>query len=71
MGGLTERQFVARLTQKLKLNNIRDFNLKEMIKVERGNGAVKVHLQYEMREHLFSNIDIVMSFDENYEKVTI
>lgn len=66
---MTNKQFIDRLQTKLKRNNIRDFALKDMLEFERGSGALKVHLKYEMREHLFANVDIVMSFAQDYEKV--
>lgn len=70
VGDLSNAKFLEKLRENLKRNNIRDMNLKDMLTIERGNGTIKIHLAYEVREHLFSNVDVVMSFANDYEKIT-
>ena len=69
MASLTVSQVHRTLEQRLKLNNIRDFETKDKLEIDKGNGNVRMTLAYEVREHLFWNIDVVLSFEEQYEKV--
>lgn len=66
---MTSRQFRAALQKDLRMNNIRDFELEDMIEFERRDGVVRVQLNYEVREPLVSNADLILSFEEQYERV--
>ncbi|XOV90031.1 MAG: DUF4845 domain-containing protein [Pseudomonadota bacterium] len=52
------------IQQRFKVNNIRDFNLKKNMKLERDNDGVRVILDYEVRVPLIANVDLVASFDK-------
>ncbi len=52
------------ILQRLKVNNIRDFNMKQNLKLERDNNGVRIILDYEVRVPLVSNVDLVASFDK-------
>jgi len=50
----------------LKLNNIRDLDVRKIIKINRTRAATTVALNYEVRNHLIANVDLVMSFNRNF-----
>lgn len=66
---MTSRQFREALRKDLRMNSIRNLELKDMLKFERLEGAVRVDLNYEVREPLVSNIDLILTFEEQYERV--
>ena len=69
LAGMNSRQVHRRLESMLKLNNIRDFEIEDKLEIERSAGNVKMDLVYEIREHLFWNVDVILTFEEHYEKV--
>ena len=57
------------LERMLKLNNIREFETKDKLEIEKGAGTLRMDFRYEVREPLFWNIDVLLTFEEHYEKV--
>lgn len=55
------------LRKRFKINNIRDLDIAKVVGIERKRGATAVTLDYEIREHLFYNIDLVMSFNKRFD----
>ena len=58
--------FDDRMRKNLSMNNI-SFDLKKDIKFEKRANPPKLILDYEKRVHLFANVDVVMSFNKEYE----
>lgn len=54
------------LEKRFKVNNIRDFAVSDVITVERQRDSTVLDLAYERREHLFFNVDVVLTFSEQY-----
>ena len=54
------------LQKRFKVNNIRDFAVADVITVERARDNTILDLAYERREHLFFNVDVVLTFSEQY-----
>jgi hypothetical protein len=52
------------MRKRLKMNNIREFNLKENLKTERSKRGVELDLNYEVRIHLVHNLDLIAAFDK-------
>ena len=48
---------------RLKINNIRKFDLKENLKISRGANRVELVLGYEIRIDLFANLYLVAVFE--------
>lgn len=69
VGDLSDAKLLDRLESSMKMNNLRDMEIEDMIELERGSGTLQIHLVYEVREPLFANVDVVMSFEEHYEKI--
>lgn len=55
------------IEKRFKINNLRDFKIRDIINVERSRDATVLEVSYERREHLFFNIDVVITFEKNYE----
>ena len=69
LAGMNGSKIRRELTQMMKLNNIRDFELRDKLEVQKGAGTLEMDFKYEVREHMFWNVDVVLSFEEHYEKV--
>ena len=69
LGELSDARLLDRLERSMRMNNIRDMEIEDMLELERGSGTLQIHLVYEVREHLVGNVDVVMSFEEHYEKI--
>ena len=54
----------ALITKRLKMNSIRDFDLKERMKIKRGAEGVVIDVNYEVREPFFQNLSFVMTFSK-------
>lgn len=52
------------LIQRFKMNNIRDFNVRDELEINRSGKGTELVLDYEVRIKLISNIDIIASFDK-------
>ncbi len=55
------------LQKRFKINNIREFDLNKIVAIERKRGATALTLEYEIREHLFYNVDVVLSFTKRFD----
>lgn len=55
------------IDKRFRINNLRDFNIRDIINVERSRDATVLEVKYERRENLFFNIDIVITFEKRYE----
>ena len=69
LAGMNGVKIRRELTQMMKINNIRDFDLRDKLEVQKGAGTLEMDFKYEVREHMFWNVDVVLSFEERYEKV--
>jgi len=61
--------FKRTFDERLSLNNIRDFDIDEALTVEARSGTLAVDLSYEVRESLFGNADVILTFEESFERV--
>lgn len=62
----TDEQIRSKIQSRLTINNIRDFK-NEYIKITRDNGVLVIDADYEKRENIFKNIDVIVSFKNHYE----
>lgn len=62
----TVRDFYSHVRKGMDVNGIRDLDLEEALKVVIENNEFKVHLDYEKREPLIRNLDLVANFDKEY-----
>ncbi len=66
-GMANKRQYELEDTikKRFKVNNIRDFNHKDNLKIKRDKSGVKIILDYEVRVPLVKNIDLIARFDKS------
>ncbi len=60
----TVSEFYSYVEKSMQLNSIRDIDLNKALKVTVENNAFNAHLNYEQREPLIKNIDVVIKFDK-------
>ncbi len=64
---MSKQKIRESLRKRFKINNIRDISVAEVVGIERKRGATALTLDYEIREHLFYNIDLVLSFNKRFD----
>ena len=64
---MSKKKIRDSLQKRFKINNIREFDLNKIVAIQRKRGATAVTLEYEIREHLFYNVDVVLSFNKRFE----
>ena len=52
------------MKKRLKMNNIRDFDLKENLKIDRSKAGTELILDYEVRIDLVSNLSLIAAFNK-------
>ena len=55
------------IRSRFKMNNIRDFDVHENVKVNRTRNGVEVIMDYEIRMNLVKNLDMIAAFDKSIE----
>lgn len=63
---MTQAEIRSEVGNSLRVNNIREFDLNSITST-RNNGAAVISIVYERRVPLFSNLDVVVSFDDRIE----
>ena len=63
---LTIGDFYSHVSKGMQVNNIRDLNMQEAVKVKIENNDFNVHIKYEKREPLIQNLDLVVRFDKEF-----
>lgn len=58
--------FYEHVSRGIQVNNIRDLDLRKVMDVRMENNEFLVHLNYEKREPLIENLDLVVHFDREY-----
>ena len=59
-------KFLSQLQQRLDMNNVRDFDVKNNVLVDNTQG-LNVSTDYEIRKNFIMNIDLVMKFEKKFE----
>lgn len=61
-------KFVSELQQQFTLNNLRDLDPKDIMKVSNSGGELVVQTDYEVRKKFIANIDLIMSFEKQFDQ---
>lgn len=56
-------EFRSMVGKRLDINGVREFNFKESAYMNKNEEGMVVGFKYEVRKHMFINIDAVMSFE--------
>ena len=55
------------IKKRFKMNNIRDFKIRENLEIRRTRNGVEIVMDYEVRMNLIRNVDLIASFDKSVE----
>jgi hypothetical protein len=64
---MSKKDIYEALSKRFRVNSLRDFELKEIVAIERQKTGTVVSVAYERRENIVANVDAVLSFSEQYE----
>ena len=67
---ITPAKFDMQMDQRLDMNNIRDLRFKDIAKVTTNNG-LNVSKKYEIRKPFLLNIDLVLTFEKNFDQRSV
>ncbi len=67
MGLKTDTQLVAVMKKRFKLNNIRDFPIREHVEFKRSGKGTEAIMDYEVRLPMVHNLDLIASFNKEIE----
>jgi hypothetical protein len=59
-------QFYGHISKGMQVNTIRDLDLKEAVLIEQDGNEFRVQLNYERREPLIQNLDLVARFEKDF-----
>jgi len=69
--GITDRsrsEIVSLVSRRFDVNDVREVDPRT-IKVSKDNGILTVSIDYERRQHLLGNVDVVATFDKKVEVI--
>ncbi|HHJ15282.1 MAG TPA: DUF4845 domain-containing protein [Gammaproteobacteria bacterium] len=64
----TRGEIITMITKRFDVNDVNNVDPR-LVKVGKDKDGLKISISYERREHLFSNVDVVASFDKEIEVV--
>ena len=64
----TRGEIIQMITKRFDVNDVYQVDAKQ-VKITKDKGVLKVSINYERREHLFGNVDVVTTFDRQVEVV--
>lgn len=62
----TVGDFYEHVGKGMRVNNIRDLDMRDVLQIKVENNEFLVHLKYEKREPLIENLDLVANFDKEF-----
>ncbi len=65
---MSKGEILSLIQKRFDVNDVANVNARDT-KVSKDKGRLNISIQYERREHLISNIDVVATFDKNIEVV--
>jgi hypothetical protein len=66
ISGKSDTQIRHTIASFFTINNIRDVDIAKIV-IARGDGATRISLDYEKRFAMFGNVDVVLSFSNQYD----
>ncbi len=54
------------LKKRFKINGLYDLEPRDVIEIDRKKDATNMLLNYEVREHMFANVDVVLVFNDEF-----
>lgn len=60
---MSAQQIFSAIDKRLMLNTVKDFNIKEGTVLSKETGTMRIGLDYEVVEHLFANVSVILTFE--------
>ncbi|MEM7363425.1 MAG: DUF4845 domain-containing protein [Pseudomonadota bacterium] len=67
MTGRGDKAIEDMMIKRLKINNVRDFPVRDELKIKRDRSGATMTVDYEKRIELIGNVDLVVSFQHSEE----
>ena len=67
LAGKRKSDLRGMIQQRFKINNVRGFNVKDNIEIKRTKNGTELIMDYEIRQNLFYNVDLVTAFEKTVE----
>ena len=67
VGLLSENEVASSLEKRFTINRVNAINIDDLV-IDKQGGYLTIELDYEVRNDLFSNIDVVLTFSKEYRK---
>ncbi|MFT4021723.1 MAG: DUF4845 domain-containing protein [Acinetobacter sp.] len=67
---MSPSQFSSKVNTFLAMNHLKDIDFNDIAKVS-GDGQLQVQKHYEVRKHLFLNVDLILTFEKSFDQRTI
>ena len=64
---MSKKEIQESLKKRFRVNNLRAFDLKEIIIIDRQKTGTTISVEYERRENIVANLDAVLTFSEQYQ----
>ncbi len=63
---LSDDSIISAFSKRLTINNVRGFDMKKLV-IGRDDGMLTIDINYETRDTIFKNIDVIVSFENHFE----
>lgn len=64
---MSKEEIRTTLRKRFRVNSLRDFDLREIITIDRAKAGTVLKIDYERREFIVANVDVVLTFSEQYQ----
>lgn len=64
--GASKKKMHAAVNKGLKVNNIRGLKSEDIVKIDKKKGSTNVTVDYEVRENMIANMDVVLVFNKEF-----
>jgi hypothetical protein len=60
---LSLKRLQSLVSKRLLINSVRDFDIKESLYMDKSDAETVIGFEYEVREHIVANIDVILTFE--------
>ncbi len=64
---ISKEEIRESLRKRFRVNSLRDFDLREILTIDRAKQGTTLTIMYERREPIVANVDVVLTFSEQYQ----
>ncbi len=67
----TQRQFKDDMSRRFSMNSINSLKIDDIVEVNSTSNGLSVQKKYEVREPFFSNVELVMTFEKDFDQYLV